>query len=355
VRSGREGHPFCTFSALPRTDVKVGWIPSSADPRIASARLRCQLPVRYLREARWQAEVFDASRRDEYGVVVFQKAYDDASLSMARSLRRGGTITVFDLCDNHFHNPDGLPELAERARRLARMLDTVDAVSVSSAPLRELVADRDPPVIDDALDEFTIPRAAPPVLRAAHDLFRLSRRVHVVWYGNAGTDSPAFGLVHLPRIVPALNELHRSRPLDLTVISNSKERYERALADARFPSRYVEWAWKTFPRSFTQHDFCVIPIEVNPFTICKTANRVALSLRLGVPVIADPIPSFEPFAGAMLVDAWPESMRRYAFDAELRRRHVDDGRAVIDALYTPERVVAQWGGFFERLVGPANP
>ena len=97
--------------------------------------------------------MFDSSRRGEYDVVVFQKAYDDASRSSARSLRQAGTITVFDLCDNHFYNPDGLPELAERGRRLARMLDTVDAVSVSSSPLRELVAEHDPPVIDDALDE----------------------------------------------------------------------------------------------------------------------------------------------------------------------------------------------------------
>ena len=163
-------------------------------------------------------------------------------------------------------------------------------------------------------------------------------------------DSPAFGLVHLPRIVPALNDLHRRRPLELTVISNSPERYARVVGGARFPSRYVEWTSESFPRAFAQHDVCVIPIEVNPFTICKTANRVALSLRLGVPVIADAIPSFEPFADVMLVDSWPESLSRYASDAELRKRHVAAGQGLIDAVYTRERVVHQWGGFFERLL-----
>ena len=328
--------------------LRIGWIPTSADARIASARLRCTLPSIYLREAGWRSEFFDESRADSYDVVVFQKAYDEGRLELAERLRERGTATVFDLCDNHFYNPDDLPQLAERADRLRQMLDLVSAVSVSTEALAELVADRAPTVIDDALDRF----APSPLARArSWGRSRLpgGHRLRLVWFGNAGTESPSFGLAHLPRIQSVLEELAERRPLSLTVISNSRLAYERAVGSVSFPTRYIEWNAGTFGRTFPDHDVCVMPIEPNPFTLCKTANRVAISLQLGVPVVADPIPSFEEFAPFVQLGRWPESLERYAAGPALRTAHVREGRRYIAATYTPERVVVQWSALFERV------
>ena len=86
---------------------------------------------------------------------------------------------------------------------------------------------------------------------------------------------------------------------------------------------------------------------MNPFTVCKSNNRPVLALMLGVPVVADLIPSyaelqdFVTFAG----DAdgqWASAIRSYATDADLARHHVDDGQRYVRATYTPERVVSQW-------------
>jgi hypothetical protein len=326
--------------------MKVGWIPFSSDPRIASARLRCALPARYLADAGWTSELLDPRRPDDHDVVVFQKAYSDDSVALARRLRARGTRIVFDLCDNHFYNPEGSPVIRERAERLRRMLDLADAVTVSTAPLRELVAERDPAVVDDALDEFERPSG----LR-----FRMASRLHprselrLVWFGNAGLEIPSFGLPHLARVIAVLEELHRTHPVRLTVISNSKKMYHHVLGPARFPHTYREWNADRFTRDFCSHDVCIIPIERNPFTVCKTANRVALSLRLGMPVLADSIPSFEEFASYILLGNWQENLSRYASDHRLREDHVREGRRYVEATYTRERVVAQWRGVFERL------
>jgi glycosyltransferase involved in cell wall biosynthesis len=329
---------------------RIGWIPSSTDPRVASTRLRCALPCRYLREAGLRAEILDRREPYNYDLVVFQKIYDEDAIQLAFSLRRRGTVTVFDLCDNHFYNPDDLPALTERAERLQRMLAAVDAVSVSTEPLRELLSDRDPTVIDDALDELQAGRTREIVDRL-RDRFRTrAGSLRVVWYGNAGLESPPFGLVHLPKILPILEDLHRLVQLELTVISNSREKYAKALDGAGFPSRYFEWDLKSFPRLFRGHDICVIPIELNPFTAGKTGNRVALSLLLGVPVVADPIPSFEEFSDFILLDDWPQSLRSYATDPALVEEHLSAGRRYVEATYTKERVVQQWSEFFERLV-----
>jgi hypothetical protein len=328
---------------------RIGWIPSSRDMRVASARLRCALPCRYLRDAGWEAELFDERRAGSYDLVVFQKIYDRRRLELASTLRGAGVKTVFDLCDDHFYNPDRLPELEERARRLEEMLDLVDAVSVATPVLARLVADRVPTVVDDALDEM----AHRPPARRRPSLPRRSRRtdeLRLVWYGNAGMKSPPFGLVHLPKVIPALERLNGQRPLCLTVISNSRPAYEDALAGASFSHGYREWELRSFAHLFAQNDLCIIPIEQNPFTLGKTANRVVLSLRLGVPVVADPIPSFDEFAPFILLDEWDASLVRYATDPDLRARHVRAGREYVQATYTPARVVAQWGGFFRRVL-----
>jgi hypothetical protein len=283
-------------------------------------------------------------------VVVFQKKYGLEELELAECLRDRGTVTVFDLCDDHFYNPDNLPELAERALRVRRMIDLVDGVSVSTEPLLQLVTGKETAVIDDAIDELAVRRTAvwrpkPTRGEAKDDELRL------VWYGEAGLESPSFGLRHVCKVVPVLNDLARRRRLHLTVISNSRETYEQVLGDACFPTKYHKWQEAAFPGLFTNHDVCLIPIEENPFTFAKTANRVILALRLGVPVVADRIPSYEEFAPFVLFDDWAESIERYAADPALRRRHVRAGRAYVDAKYTRERVVYQWSSFFEHLLG----
>jgi hypothetical protein len=329
---------------------RVGWIPASTDTSVASTRLRCALPSRWLRDAGWACELVDGKDPYAYDLVVFQKIYDEEAIELARSLRRRGVVTVFDLCDNHFYNPDNMPALEKRAVRLERMLDCVQAVTVSTEALQAILEGRETVVIDDALDELQLSgfrRLATRVERAA------SRRLRVVWYGGVGLESPPFGLIHLPRAFPALEALARTTPLELTVISNSREKFRAVTAETSFPTRYVEWSLGSFAPVFSRHDICVIPIEPNPFTICKTGNRVALSLRLGVPVVADPIASFLEFSDFVLLGDWQESLERYASAAELRRRHASEGQRYVEATYTKERVVRQWGDFFERLLSGA--
>lgn len=333
---------------------RIGWIPSARDTAIASTRLRCALPCRYLREAGWSSELLDRRDPGGYDLVVFQKIYDEDAIQLARSLRDRGVVTVFDLCDNHFFNPEMVPLLTERVARLERMLESVDAISVSSEPLRELLTDRDATVIDDALDELNFGEERGIAERFRGRLRAKERGLRVAWFGNAGLESPPFGLVHLRKIMPVLEDFSRSSSLRLTVISNSREKYEKAIAGARIRSRYIEWQFRSFPSHFREHDICVIPIELNPFTVCKTGNRVALSLQLGVPVIADPIPSFQEFSDFILLGDWPASLERYASEPALRERHASEGRRYVEAKYTKARVIAQWSEFFEQLLATAG-
>lgn len=331
-----------------KTAPLIGWIPSSSDLAVASTRLRCHLPIRYLRKAGWDCEIFQRKRAQDYGLVIFQKIYDEAAIGLALSLRSRGVPTVFDLCDNHFYNPTNTPDLAERAKRLQRMIEAVNLVSISTSELAHLVADRETVLIDDALDHFE--KAGPSGSRT-----RLggsaSSELRLVWYGNAGSQTPSFGLGHIKKVIPLLEDLHSRTPLTLTVISNSREIFRKVLPRTAFPSRYHRWRSATFPRLFQENHVCLIPIEVNPFTVCKTSNRVALSLLLGVPVIADKIPSFQEFSQFIRLEDWKNNLHAYASDADLRESDADSGQQYVLTKFTPDRVVSQWTDLFSRVLG----
>lgn len=317
----------------------IAFKPAAPTPTLASARLRCYKPAEYLNAAGWDVRPFDPARMNEYRAVVFQKAYTDEDLQIVAHLRGLGVRTAFDLCDNHFVFADG------RADRLRRMLAAVDAVSVATPELGKLVG-RPASVIDDALDEA-------PENWWAEFRRRWPRRqrnpLRLIWYGNAGLADPPFGLVDLARIIPDIAAVHARQPVSLTVVSNSRETFDRLIGRPAFPVEYREWDTVAFPRLFRRHDVCLIPVTVNPFTVCKTVNRLALSLLLGLPAIADPIPSYEELRPFALFDDWRESLARYAADASLRRSHVKAGRAFLRAKYTRGRVVNQWAAFLRPI------
>ena len=327
---------------------KIAWKPVG-DENTASARLRAYLPCRYLREKGWDCEMYRPGNKPEYGLVVFQKCYAEEDIALAKELKSNGTVTVFDLCDNHFYNPTGSEALAARAGRLRRMIETADFVTVSTPEIGKLVPDRETTVIDDAVE-------MPPyhALKRAYVQGKtwIKKRFNpvfdVVWFGTAGSETPRFGMVDLTRVRAALEQLNRQLPLRLTVISNSKEAFARYATGASFPTRYYEWRRDTFAYLLSVQDVCIIPVDPNPFTRCKTSNRLVTALSLGLPVVADPIPSYEAFAGCIKTGDWEKNLRHYALHAGERKKDVQNGRKFIGSRFSQEAITAQWADFLER-------
>ena len=299
--------------------------------------------------------MYDDSRADNYKVVVFQKIYDDETVKLVSVLKARGVRTVFDLCDNLFHyDLDNPPGQQKRIEQLNRMIETVDEISVSTPPLVDIIQERSgrvPTIIDDAIEE-------PKISRLKQSYYTLQnyfgsakeKPFRVVWYGVSGTKNPPYGMIDLSRILPSLSELHKCVPLSLTVISNSSELFREYTSAVAFPKIYHEWNMTTFPYLFSGHDVCIVPVNANPLTLCKTNNRLVLSLLLNVPVVADRIPSYEEFSEFVLFSDWEHNLRTYASDPELRRRHVQLGRKHIRTVYTKDRTVSQWSSLFNRLL-----
>lgn len=316
----------------------IAFKPAMATPELASARLRGYLPCKYLGQAGLPCEMFDPAHLERYHTVIFLKAYANEDIQLVDRLRRRGARTIFDLCDNHFYDPEQRPVFQERADRLRRMIDRVDAITVSTPELGKVIP-RPSTVIDDALDEIE-PDWTGNVVRWFQKRFRGPLRL--VWFGNAGQEYPRFGMIDLVELMPTLRRFAENNTIQLSVISNSRDMVHTHFANAGFPVTYHEFRTATFQRVFRSHDVCLIPVQANPFTVCKTINRPALSLLLGVPVICDTIPSYGELDSFVRTGDWLKNLNLYATSRPLRQDLVRRGRKYLREKYTPARVVSQW-------------
>lgn len=332
----------------------IAW-KSPGDIKSASFRYRAFLPCKYLRQTGWSCEIFNYKNLEKYQIVVFQKLYDQKTLELVKILKKQGVITIFDLCDNHFYYRLEDPlALAERKEKLQTMLNLVDVISVSTPELKKIIGDKTdktPVVIDDALEPPKINFLGQEYLRLRHKFANIQHNsFKIVWYGNAGTITPPYGMIDLVKVLPYLEKLHQKLPLKLTVISNSKTNFKQYVSDAKIPVKYHRWQLTTFPYLFSQNDVCIIPVSLNHLTRCKTNNRLVLSLLLGVPVVADKIPSYEEFSEFVLFSDWEKNLHQYALNSQLRQQHIEQGKEYILAKYNRQRVVTQWSTLFQTLL-----
>jgi hypothetical protein len=345
---------------------RIAWKPRFSDPRVASTRIRCLNPLSELQSRDYPVELFHPRRVRQYAAVIYSKIYDDATFREAKSLQNRGVRIVLDLCDNHFYNPNGLASLKKAGEQLKRMMTLADELVASTAAISEVMrAELSTPqnitIIEDAVE--TEIRGVRTLFWARwwekNQLGRLLRqleagnqkgRTPLVWFGIHGGPNAEYGMLDLLKVRPLLEKMNRTYPLSLTVISNSKQKYDRAIKPWSFPTYYLNWQADTLLPALRSHAIAVIPISQNPFTRCKSNNRLALSLNVGLAVVADSIPSYQDFAEVCCLDNWETGLENYLFDAELRRRHVERGQTIIARDWNPAQIAEKWRNFFDTLL-----
>ncbi|HHO68148.1 MAG TPA: hypothetical protein ENK12_03860 [Gammaproteobacteria bacterium] len=343
---------------------KIAWKPQNYEARVASVRIRCLKPLRALRRQGMPIELYRERHERDYRLIIFSKAYHSRDVELARRLKARGVKIVFDLCDNHFLLAE------ERVARLKTMFGLADHWVVSSDALAEVVREQVPlerplTVIEDAVEtELHGPLLdLPGRFRAAAQLHRLRRfleapghreALHLVWFGNHKASYGDSGLAHMQKLRPLLERLHAGGRLTLTVISNSREAFDAVFGDWTLPLCYLDWSAHNFFDALRCHDVAVIPIEQNAFTRVKTNNRIALSLSLGLGVVADAIDSYQVFSACAFLDDWEGGLSAYLEDRSLIRRHADCAAAVIGERFSLPVIAARWQALIEDALAPAR-
>jgi hypothetical protein len=317
----------------------VGWKAAVQDRRIASLRYRVEAPVRALQAFGHQVEMFDVGRAPEYDTVVFSKTYSHTDRALAAAVRGRGGKVVFDLCDNHFYNPHDLPRYREIRGEILEMLGHAHEVVCATPALAEVVRAEapwapTPLVIGDTVEKLKLP--------AEGAFAPLERGRRLLWYGSHGSPNASAGMVDILLIADLLAELHAREGVELVVCSNDREKYERLIAPLDFPSRYVDWSLDGFAGVLASADAVVIPINKNPFTACKTHNRLSLALYAGVPVMADAIDAYREFEPYCTLDDWEGGLARIYDDLEGERARALASRAHSDRCWSLDAVALKW-------------
>lgn len=338
--------------------VDTAWWCKDRDLNVASIRIRGELVMRGL-AARGHAVGWYQPQHQlaPPRCIVVSKRLDAATVQALQHAKNQGSRIVVDLCDNIFTPKQQNERSYRQVENLVAMVAMADAIVAASEPLAAIIRERCPDaavpqVIGDLADDLSIvpaPLLARPLYRwkLAHER-RLLRRAaargvaRLLWFGNNGGKRGQSGYPDLRRLLPALERLNQSLPVQLSVISNHRGKYRDMVRGCAMPTRYIEWDPWTFDGLLREHEVVLIPSQLNAFSICKTDNRVVSALRGGVAVAADRLPSYTAFEGAISLGDIEAGIRSYLQDPALRAADVARGRRLVDASTAPGPLLDRW-------------
>lgn len=174
----------------------------------------------------------------------------------------------------------------------------------------------------------------------------------ILWFGNHGAEHARFGMLDILEFRRALEAVARDLEVELVVVSNDRAKYEKNIAPLAIPSRYVEWSQKAVDSWLGQAAVVIIPNTLDPFSICKSANRTVLALAHGVPVVATPTPALAALAPYIRTGDAETELREILAHPEDARSRARDGYREAASLYGMPAVRSQWLGLLKDLPAP---
>ena len=189
-----------------------------------------------------------------------------------------------------------------------------------------------------------------PVFHASKAAVAAPSSRKILWFGNHGAGHANFGMLDLLYIREPLEKLAAEFPVELVVISNSLEKYERHIRSMAIPSRYIEWSANTVRRHLCDADVVVIPSSLDAFSICKSANRSVLALSQGVPVVATSTPALEPLKGCIALDDFEAGLRRALTDEKCTKLQAQQGKELVEKLYGQPAIGRLWNELIDDVM-----
>jgi len=284
--------------------------PAGPTSDLASARYRVLVPAQQLARLGHQVQVAsigpagwpDAVRDAACDVLVVSKSFHPATEALAEAMRKRGVKVVADFCDDHFEHP----QLGPHFRRLAGLADSVVA---STATLAESIARHTGRTASVVPDPVEGPRRFPafePKLPA----------LALAWFGHP---------TNLGGLESGAGELHALAaqvPLHLRVVTTPSPEAAALvarLAGPRVRAELVPWSTEATWKALEASDVGWIPVAASEQKMAKSPNRLLETLWAGRLAVADPVPSYLPFADIVPIGAGLE-------------------RAVMEALAAPAAV-----------------
>ncbi len=377
--------------------MRIAWKLKTLNPRVASVRYRCLLPLQALAALDHRSVVLEGKEEladfASLDALIFVKSFSQHDAELARQARRHGLAVYLDLCDDIFVVDYRGAKDDDAAASFREMAGLASAVVTTGPVLAQRIVEQTPgtPVVvipdplETAADTQSLLswRRAPDAARKgslAQHLWQARRRTNrtkkflrsaaqrfrrrdpegggrsesanggspagarrIIWFGNhGGVPYSDYGMLSLLPIATAIGEVASRLPITLLVVSDSLKTYRQHIETLPFPTEYRNWSPIGVFEHIRDSDLCILPNSLDRFSVAKSANRAVLALSLGVPVVATAIPSLEPLRSCLIFDDWKTGMMTYLSDPERAAADVARGQRLIGELYSPAAIAAKW-------------
>jgi hypothetical protein len=362
----------------------VAWRAMASDVRMASFRLRCLLPALYLEPLGVPSRICAGGagvKLSDVRALVFVKTFTRDDLDLARQAHRAGIAVILDLCDNVFVDEYRNKQIGDGFDQMAVLATTI---TTTGPALADVIARRVPPrvpveIVPDPVESPADVHAAATLLRergnaacrkprpvsrdsvgdaASRSLRRVRRLLRpnasappaVVWFGVAGTRRPNYGLSTLLDTGRGLKDAYLRHPFTLRVVTRATRRRMRDLDDLPVPWESVPWHPIGVFDEIRSSAVAIVPNSGDEFSACKSANRVAVALAQGTPVVASRTPATDAFEHCAIFDDFATGVPAYLADSKLADNHLRVARGVIEREFSPLAVAHRWREVIARAV-----
>ena len=237
--------------------MRVNYI-TFCDERMPAYRYRMEMPGKYIGDYEITIYPVDAD------IHVYSKPYHDDPYILANMIETASRSPfVFDLCDDLFWRTSNVTVY------IRQMMEMAEVVTTSTEAMRELIFDQtgiDSVVISDPyeFDEKPIKDISEP---------------KYLWFGTATN------LVTLK----GFNE-----PIE--IVCQMSESVKKILDSLECDYTFTEWSLESMKAAFDRNNIAYIPSDDSRKRSVKSPNRVVESIRQGLSVITDPVPSYLQFS-----------------------------------------------------------
>ena len=164
----------------------------------------------------------------------------------------------------------------------------------------------------------------------------------ILWFGNHGAPYARFGMLDLLEIRDTLAQIAMEFNVELVVVSNLSDKFQDNIWPLAIQTRYVEWSHAALDKELSQASVVVIPNTLDPFSLCKSANRAVLALTAGIPVVATFTPVLSPLLGCIVVDDFLGGLRTYLSNGSRAGSDVCRGQQIIQNQFGQKAIATEW-------------
>ena len=317
------------------TTKRVGFVVPKIDTYdkvMSSTRIRCYDIINYLNKKDILSELYKENK--EYKIVVFQKAFDQKHIALARRLNDKGCTTIFDINVNYLEKKGGAIDyiLEKQTINVKKMIKISSTVIVPTQYLFNVYSKYSNNI---SLIEESIP----------DDFFKTKKKhlqesqINLLYVGYAIKAN------ELSLIKKALQSLHREFGVKLLLICEEDPKLDI------IPYEFRRYDQKKIPKLILEGDIKIAPRDLsNSYNLGHTFTKIAYPMAIGLPVVASPVPSYKDRVAILCEDedCWYEEVKGLIESAERRERLGNSGRRFVMDTFNIRKIGKQYIELFKQ-------